>query len=308
MALNFRPGGYEEDDEEFDGDGFCLSGTLDDFEEANKSFEPVQFQATRNAVSTSRGGFGKPSPRAKKQEPERTYKMAADIRDDAETKDLNIGDFQMAIIRGNTERVKQYLNSGFKADTPLKSSWTGLMYAANSANSNMVKLLLDSGANPNFNTDMFTVLMAACGAGGYREDDVLAVIDLLLGKGTEVNAYDRYHMSPLIFAAREGHAKVVERLVNKGAVLNRQDNRGWTALTWAVSKRHKGTVQTLMLLKADPRIKHTNGQSVLEMAESNADFEMLELLEGKKRETVVPDVVQQTNPVAATSSPTAVSR
>jgi ankyrin repeat protein len=35
-------------------------------------------------------------------------------------------------------------------------------------------------------------------------------------------------MSPLIFAAREGHAKVVERLVNKGAVLNRQDNRGWT--------------------------------------------------------------------------------
>ena len=38
---------------------------------------------------------------------------------------------------------------------------------------------------------MYTVLMAACGAGGYREEDVLAVVELLLGKGAEVNAYDR---------------------------------------------------------------------------------------------------------------------
>jgi ankyrin repeat protein len=39
--------------------------------------------------------------------------------------------------------------------------------------------------------DMYTVLMAACGAGGYQEDDVLAVVELLLGNGANVNAYDR---------------------------------------------------------------------------------------------------------------------
>lgn len=291
MAYNFRPGGYEDDAEEFDGDGFCFSGPLDDQNIKNKVFDPVG-ATDFSAGSTPRGGFGKPVPKPK--ETEMKYRRAADLQDEAETKPLNIGDFQMAIIRGTTDRVKQYLTLGFKADTPLKSSWTGLMYAANSANLEIVKLLLDSGANPNFHIDQYTVLMAACGAHGYQEDDVLAVVDLLLEKGASVNTYDRYHMSPLIFAAREGHTKVVERLAEKGAMIDKQDNRGWTALAWAVSKKRKATVQKLMWLKADPRKKHTNGQTVINMAENNADYEMLELLEGKKRDQNFPDVVQHT--------------
>jgi len=38
---------------------------------------------------------------------------------------------------------------------------------------------------------MYTVLMAACGASGYKEEDVLSVVTLLLGKGAEINSYDR---------------------------------------------------------------------------------------------------------------------
>lgn len=39
---------------------------------------------------------------------------------------------------------------------------------------------------------MYTSLMAVCGASGYKEDDVLNVVNLLLSKGAEVNAHDRY--------------------------------------------------------------------------------------------------------------------
>lgn len=41
-------------------------------------------------------------------------------------------------------------------------------------------------------SEMYTALMAACGAPGYKEDDVLNVVTLLLGKGADVNAHDRY--------------------------------------------------------------------------------------------------------------------
>jgi ankyrin repeat protein len=45
--------------------------------------------------------------------------------------------------------------SGVAVDTILKSGWTGLMYASNCANKEMVKLLLENGADINFHKGMF---------------------------------------------------------------------------------------------------------------------------------------------------------
>lgn len=38
----------------------------------------------------------------------------------------------------------------------------------------------------------------------------------------------RYHMTPLIYAAREGREEVVTKLLDAGANINKQDSRGWT--------------------------------------------------------------------------------
>lgn len=72
-----------------------------------------------DAGTIPRGGFGEPQrgpaeglSAHKKKEPHKTYKRASDIREDAETRPLNIGDFQMAIVRGHTDRVKQYMDLG----------------------------------------------------------------------------------------------------------------------------------------------------------------------------------------------------
>ena len=43
-----------------------------------------------------------------------------------------------------------YVYLGFKVDTVLQTGWTGLMYAASGANVEVVKLLLDRGADPKF--------------------------------------------------------------------------------------------------------------------------------------------------------------
>ena len=39
--------------------------------------------------------------------------------------------------------------------------------------------------------DKYTVLMAACGASGYKEEEVLKCVNILLDKRSEVNSYDR---------------------------------------------------------------------------------------------------------------------
>ena len=58
----------------------------------------------------------------------------------------------------------------------------------------MTALVLNNGAlteHCSCVADKYTVLMAACGASGYKEEEVLKCVDLLIDKGSEVNVYDR---------------------------------------------------------------------------------------------------------------------
>ncbi|KAH3892486.1 hypothetical protein DPMN_016604 [Dreissena polymorpha] len=281
--FHFGPGGFELEEDEDDYDGFVLDNDY------GQAFKPTQSDPVKTNPSSAapRGGFGQPSKKQTPQEPERKFRYASDLKNEAETLPLNVGDFQMAIVRGHGHVVQQYLSNGFGVDEVLKSGWTGLMYAASNANLEITSLLLDKGADPNSHKDMYTVLMAACGAGGYSEADVLAVVNLLLDRGAEASAFDRYHTTPLMYAAREGRPLVIERLVQAGADVNRQDRRGLTGLTWAVTKGHKAAARALMQLKADPLKKHGDGQTVIDLAELNDDLEMLEILEGKKRDSTL---------------------
>ena len=43
----------------------------------------------------------------------------------------------------------------------------------------------------------------------------------------------RHQMSPLLYAAKIGRSRVVEKLIDLGANINKQDNRGYTVLCFA---------------------------------------------------------------------------
>ena len=60
-----------------------------------------------------------------------------------------------------------------------------------------------------------------------------AVVQLLLGEGSLVEAQDRYGWTALHWAAREGQVTVVQLLLQMGADTEAEDTDGWTALQWA---------------------------------------------------------------------------
>jgi hypothetical protein len=60
-----------------------------------------------------------------------------------------------------------------------------------------------------------------------------------------MDSKDNEGMSPLMYAAREGHFEIVEYLVQRGADTNAQNNAGWTALALAESKGHADVVRLL---------------------------------------------------------------
>lgn len=108
---------------------------------------------------------------------------------------------------------------------------TALMRAAFAADLELVKLLLDHGADPSIvSRDGETMVSAAAGLAfihgyhrGRSEDERLEVVKLFVELGNDVNQQDDYGITPLMAAANMGHVKVIQYLVDKDADLGAHD-------------------------------------------------------------------------------------
>lgn len=175
-------------------------------------------------------------------------------------------DLRVAILKGDVAVVVNILNQGISPDFILKFGWTGLMHAANYGRLATVAALTERGANVNFHKDMFSVLMAACSSDCDAEDDLVQCINHLIEKGAKINCHDRYHMTPLMYAGRNGRAQIIEILLSHNPDVNKQDQRGWTALGWTASRGHGRVVRMLLDANANPKLYTNDGQSAEDLA------------------------------------------
>jgi uncharacterized protein len=108
---------------------------------------------------------------------------------------------------------------------------TALMRAAFAADLELVKLLLDRGADPTIiSKDGETMLSAAAGLAfihGYHRgklpEERLQVVTLFVELGNDVNQPDDYGITPLMAAANIGDIPVIQYLIDKGADLAAHD-------------------------------------------------------------------------------------
>ncbi|XP_063302919.1 ankyrin repeat, SAM and basic leucine zipper domain-containing protein 1 [Pelobates fuscus] len=182
-----------------------------------------------------------------------------------------------ALTAGNVKLVEELLDSGLSVDCCFSFGWTPLMYAASVANLEMVRVLLNRGANASFDRDKFTVLMSACTARGSEEKSAKCV-ELLLSRNADPNVACRKQMTPLMFAAKEGNCQVVTLLIGHGANINAQDENGYTALTWAAHDGHKGMVLKLLELGADKSLVTTSGNTPADIAKKYNHLEIFSIL------------------------------
>jgi ankyrin repeat protein len=108
---------------------------------------------------------------------------------------------------------------------------TALMRAAIAADLELVKLLLEHGADPSIiSRDGETMLSAAAGLAfihGYHRgkspDERLEVVKLFVTLGNDVNFADDYGITPLMAAANIGNVPVIQYLIDAGADLSAHD-------------------------------------------------------------------------------------
>jgi ankyrin repeat protein len=125
----------------------------------------------------------------------------------------------------NTPRARM------RAGSPRIVFATSLMRAAFSGDLELVKLLLDHGADPTIKSkDGETMVEAAAGLGfiqgyskGRSEAERLEVVKLFVERGADVNDADDYGITPLMVAGNMGDTKIIQYLVDAGADLGAYD-------------------------------------------------------------------------------------
>ena len=183
--------------------------------------------------------------------------------------------------------VRWYLTIGVDPNTQAEYDGnTLLMFASNAGHLEVVRLLLEYGANPNIQNEyQLTPLIDA------SEKGHLEIVRLLLENGADPNRRLHNEDTPLIIASRIGHLEIVRLLLEYGANPNLKNKYGNTPLMLASQKGLLEMVRLLLEHGADPTIKDKYGFFALMYALKQGNNDIVDLLRrgiGEEIETM-PD-------------------
>ncbi|KAH0559274.1 hypothetical protein GP486_004212 [Trichoglossum hirsutum] len=143
---------------------------------------------------------------------------------------------------GNVVVVGLLLGEDAKRKSNVDPSQNRLFLAAHCGSVAAMKLLLNGATYRVRNRDGLTPLHISAERGH------VAVVRLLLDKGanTNDNVYDSLEMTSLHLAAKEGHNEVVKLLADRSANLERSSSNGQTPLSWAARNGHEKVMEEMI--------------------------------------------------------------
>ncbi len=150
-----------------------------------------------------------------------TVKLLLDGRDPVTSSTGRRGSPLFAAISMNSslKMIETLIDGGYDVNSRDKdNNETPLHYAVfpSKANIEVIKLLLDKGADPNAFDHVYEGPLDR--AASQRKEDI---VDLLLERGAEINSFDDWGLTPLLKASmRYNHFKAMEILINRGAEVN----------------------------------------------------------------------------------------
>jgi ankyrin repeat protein len=129
---------------------------------------------------------------------------------------------------------------------------TALMFAVGAGHLEVVKALLEAGADPNaaggvVHGGVFSVLTVAM---NRQNKNRMELMDILIAAGAKVNPPRRFPESPLDAAVKERDIEMLKALLERGADVNWENEIGTTPLETAVSMGEPDVEVVRLLLKA----------------------------------------------------------
>lgn len=184
-----------------------------------------------------------------------------------------------AAQNGWSEVLKILLENGANASpksAPKDREWTPIHYAAKSGHLEIVKILISNRVDKEIKTSFGLTPLLVGAEFGHAE-----IVKFLLEERAEKNVKtipDNHCMNALHYAAVGGFADVVQILLDAGINKELQTTSGATALHFAVSSGNAKVVEILLMSGVDKEVKTALGHDILYLAASKSKKEVLLLL------------------------------
>lgn len=214
------------------------------------------------------------------------------------------------ILESNLNRYATYLDILFAGDISRadKSGNTLLSFAVKHSQLEFLQILIDKGANPNIPDELtYTPLMSAAQYGDLTATQMLLdapninidakrfdgatalmiaahsnkndVMKVLIDRGADVNATDKYGWTSLMLAARQGHLKIVQALLNRSGInIDAKNIKGLTALIFAILYGKADVAKVLIHHGADVNLAKNDGWTPLMSAAQHGHMTIAQTL------------------------------
>ncbi len=175
-----------------------------------------------------------------------------------------------AAIDGDLGKLQRLLEGGTDPNCPLVHG-SALAHAAGKGNIEVIKMLLDWGADIEGGTGLSPLTCAAYK--GHNE-----VVQLLIDHGADIEANVGQVGTALFQAAEEGHLSTVRLLLKLGANVNAKTEKLATPLLIATAGTHLDVVVQLINAGADLECTDRSGDTALHHAAYNGLDEIVRVL------------------------------
>ena len=213
-----------------------------------------------------------------------TKKSAKDNKLGPITIDIDTNTVIDAISKGDQKTVDDFITKARDVNMVIgQNGYTSLAYAVYYKSEEMVKFLIDKGANVNARDNSMRTPLHLAIKNNYNE-----IAKYLIKRGSDINAQNIDKHTPLITAVDTNNEEMLIELIAKKADINIQDLNKQTALTYAAYKGYLWAVKKLV--KADANYKEAGiisikdnlyGFHALMVAERNGHKEIANLLREK---------------------------
>jgi ankyrin repeat protein len=158
-----------------------------------------------------------------------------------------------------------------------------LARASSQANLDMIRMLIEAGADPNgVNAYGDTALMVAGdshSAKGGPGADAAVIRAYLLAHGADPNQFNQSSASAFMGAAALGELAALELCLTHGGKINLQAPKsGFTPLMGAAQFGQAESVRWLLAHGADPSLKDSDGRDARKVAQDNGHHDVAALL------------------------------
>lgn len=259
---------------------------VENLKEQRRRQDKLYYDSDEEHIIALKSALGLKTPEALTEESEDEDEEDEDEDDGGERYADTVEDINQPYVRKNVSKpipfdldnIPVYLLPRDVSDAADENGMTALHFAAQNGNTDVVRYLLENGADikaQDIKLERAAIHFAA-------ENGSLECVKFLAEHGADLLDRDIYGTTALHYAAKKNHLDVIKYLVSKKVDYAAKDARGWTAMHYAACGGSIDVIRYLLAKGLNINELNGTGRTPLFFARGNLELRKFMIFNGAK--------------------------